>query len=393
MNTLSTYRYPFSFPKTSGRLVRRLNRFVVEVEVAGRREEAYLANPGRLWELFLPGTELILSPGLSKGKMPYTVLAALKNGRPVLLHTHLTNKIVHRLIDEGRLGLFAGYRVIREEPACGRHRFDLLLKHNQSGADFYLEVKTCTLFDGRVAMFPDAVTKRGSDHLYKLRDLAEQGVGGGCLFVVMNPETDYFLPAYHIDPAFAAAFREVKDRVQLSAAALGFDAGFGAIDVIKPLRVPYALLNTELQDGGAYLLLIRLEKDQTITAGRLGRQPFKRGYYVYAGSAKQNLSKRVTRHTRKRKKKRWHIDYLVEKAARITPVPVISTDDLECELAGRLDQIAGLPVKGFGSSDCRCSGHLFYFAENPLEDPLFIDLVQYYRIRRLEPKIEALGLS
>lgn len=381
-------RYPFSFLKINGRLVQRVNRFVVEVEIGGRREEAYLANPGRLWELFLPGTELFLSPELSKGKKPYTVLAGFKGGLPVLLHTHLTNKIVHRLIDEGRIGGFEDYRVIQEEPSCGRHRFDLLLKHNQSGADYYLEIKTCTLFDGRVAMFPDAVTKRGSEHLYKLKELAEQGVSTGCLFVVMHPETDYFLPAYHIDPAFAAAFMEVKDRVQLISIALGFDPGFNTVDSVKSIRVPFELLNAELQDGGAYLLIIRLDDDQAITAGSLGQSVFKRGYYVYVGSAKRNLGKRLARHSRKRKLKRWHIDYLLEQANKVTPVPIISSDDLECELAGSMSQIADLPVKGFGSSDCSCQGHLFYFAENPLADPHFIDLIQYYRIRRLEQKID-----
>ncbi len=380
-------KYPFSFPKVKGRLVRRVNRFVAEVEIDGRRKEAYLANPGRLWELFLPGTELLLSPDLSKGKKPYTVLAAFQNGRPVLLHTHLTNKIVYRLIDEGRLEGFEDYRVIQEEPACGRHRFDLLLEHSRTGSDYYLEVKTCTLFDGRVAMFPDAVTKRGSEHLYKLKELAEQGISTGCLFVVMNPETEYFLPAYHIDPAFAAVFREVKDRVQLSAVALGFDPGFNAIDTVKTLRLPFEILDAELQDGGAYLLLIKLGDDFTIAAGSLGQGSFKQGHYIYVGSARRNLSKRVARHTRKRKKKRWHIDYLVEKAAHVKPVPIITTDDLECELAGRLSEIADCPVKGFGSSDCSCPAHLFYFAGNPLEDPRFIDLIQNYRIRRLEHKL------
>ncbi len=380
-------KYPFSFPKVSGQLVRRINRFVVEVDIDGRSEEAYLANPGRLWELFLPGTELLLSPGFSKGEKPYTVLACLKDGRPVLLHTHLTNKIVHHLITEGRLAGFEDYRVTKEEPACGRHRFDLLLKHNWTGSDCYLEIKTCTLFDGRLAMFPDAVTKRGSDHLYRLKGLAEQGVGAGCLFVVMNPETEYFLPAYHVDPAFASAFQEVKDRVQLSAVAVGFDPGFNEIDTVKPLRVPFEILDAELQDGGAYLLLIKMDDEVKITAGSLAQAALKRGYYVYVGSASRNLSKRVDRHTRKKKKKRWHIDYLIEKATRVKPVPVISSDKLECELAGRLSDIADCPVKGFGSSDCRCPAHLFYFTENPLEDPLFIELIQYYRIRRLEHKL------
>ena len=70
--------YPFGFPETRGNFIKRLNRFVVEAEAEGSRVEKYLPNPGRLWELLLPGTELILSPALSGGKLPDTVLACCK---------------------------------------------------------------------------------------------------------------------------------------------------------------------------------------------------------------------------------------------------------------------------------------------------------------------------
>ena len=97
--------YPFTFPKVRGRFIRRLNRFVVEAEIGGRPEKAYLANPGRLWELLLPGTGLLLTPSPSGGRLPYTVLACRKGGRHVLLHTHLTNSIVRTLMKPGGCAL------------------------------------------------------------------------------------------------------------------------------------------------------------------------------------------------------------------------------------------------------------------------------------------------
>lgn len=54
-------------------------------------------------------------------------------------------------------------------------------------------------------MFPDAVTARGTSHLYRLGELAAEGIKTGCLFVVMNPQVEIFLPAYHVDYPFAAA--------------------------------------------------------------------------------------------------------------------------------------------------------------------------------------------
>lgn len=381
--------YPFTFPKIGGRLVRRLNRFVVEADVGGRKEKAYLPNPGRLWELLLPGTELLLSPSLSKGKLPYTVLACRKEGRDILLHTHLTNKVVRRLLDEGRLPSFEDYRVVKEEPACGRHRFDLLLQHRFTGHSYYLEIKSCTLFEGGVAMFPDAVTARGTGHLHKLQEISNSGIKACCLFVVMNPEAEYFLPAYHIDQDFAKTFLAVSHSVQLKAVAIGFDPGFTELASVKPMTIPYHFLESELHDRGVYLLLVKMEQGKVLTIGSLGKTAFKPGYYVYTGSALNNLSKRIARHLCKRKLKRWHIDYLIAEADAVTAMPIVTGDELECELAAAVQKIALHPVKRFGSSDCNCASHLYYFAEDPLINRRFVELIQCYRLKRLEHKLSS----
>jgi len=233
-------------------------------------------------------------------------------------------------------------------------------------------------------MFPDAVTKRGSEHLWKLKELADGGITTGCLFVVMNPGVELFLPAYHIDHHFTEAFLGVKDAVQFNAVALGFDSSFSAVESVRPLTIPFDLLENEFKDRGAYLLLVRIDRDKTVEVGSLGQVAFKKGYYVYVGSAMSGLVKRVARHIRRKKKIRWHIDYLTTAAGKVTAVPIISSENLECQLAIRLQGVTGGPaVKGFGSSDCRCPGHLFYFAENPLHNPGFIKLIQYFRIERL----------
>jgi sugar fermentation stimulation protein A len=235
-----------------------------------------------------------------------------------------------------------------------------------------------------MAMFPDAVTKRGSEHLRKLRELANGGITTGCLFVVMNPGAEFFLPAYHIDHLFTEAFLGVKGAVQLNAVALGFDDSFTEVESVKPLTIPFDLLENEFEDRGVYLLLVRIDHDKAVEVGSLGQVEFKQGYYVYVGSAMRGLFKRVARHIRRKKNIHWHIDYLTTTAGKVTAVPIISSENLECQLAERLQGITGSPaVKGFGSSDCRCPGHLFFFAENPLHNPGFIELIQYFRIERL----------
>ncbi len=321
--------------------------------------------------------------------MPYTVLACRKNDQNVLLHTHLTNRIIRRLIEDDQLPAYRDYRVVKEEVKTGQHRFDLLLEHKTSGLPYYLEVKSCTLFAGQIAMFPDAITSRGAAHLLKLAELAREGIKTGCLFAIMNPEARWFLPAYHIDPKFTSAFLTTRDQVQLEAIAIGFNQHFTAVNSISQAAIPYTLLESEAQDRGAYLLIIRLSKAMNLMVGSLGLLSFKPGYYLYCGSAMGNLTKRVARHLRKRKKERWHIDYLTSAADSITAAPVLSSTNLECKLAETLSLIAEESIKGFGSSDCHCPSHLFYFNGNPLHRVDFIDLIQHFRILRLEPIISA----
>jgi len=99
--------------------------------------------------------------------------------------------------------------------------------------------------------------------------------------------------------------------------------------------------------------------------GRLGRFRFEAGFYLYVGSAQRNLEKRLERHARKKKPLRWHIDYLSSRAQMIGAVVAPGTKRQECELAAELGEMFEPAVPGFGASDCRCPGHLFYTPELP----------------------------
>ena len=125
---------------------------------------------------------------------------------------------------------------------------------------------------------------------------------------------------------------------------------------------------------GTYCLVIHLPRDETIAIGRRNHD-FQKGYYVYVGSALNSLEKRIERHKRKEKKKHWHIDYFLEYAKIIGVETIISDRRLECTVSRKVKQLADSePMKGFGSSDCNCFTHLYYFLENPLENKAFMKL-------------------
>ena len=64
---------------------------------------------------------------------------------------------------------------------------------------------------------------------------------------------------------------------------------------------------------GCYLLLMDLKENQYISIGKTGKHFFKKGYYVYVGSALNGLQQRIHRHLRTQKKMYWHIDFFLSK--------------------------------------------------------------------------------
>ena len=113
-------------------------------------------------------------------------------------------------------------------------------------------------------------------------------------------------------------------------------------------------------DGGCYIAVFQLSVGQTIAVGQLGEIHFPEGMYFYVGSAQKDLSARIDRHGRPDKPLRWHVDYLSAKAWMLGAVAVAGGKKLECELAAELAEHLKLAAPGFGASDCRCRGHLFY---------------------------------
>ena len=113
-------------------------------------------------------------------------------------------------------------------------------------------------------------------------------------------------------------------------------------------------------DSGLYIAVFYLPRVQKVYVGKLGQFRFKKGVYFYAGSAQRNLSSRLKRHQTKKKPLRWHIDYLSARARMLGAITIPGSRKYECELAKELSKVFELCIPGFGASDCRCSGHLFF---------------------------------
>nr|WP_235592322.1 DUF123 domain-containing protein [Methanobrevibacter olleyae] len=106
-----------------------------------------------------------------------------------------------------------------------------------------------------------------------------------------------------------------------------------------------------------------MKKSEKLKIGHLYQDyKFKKGYYVYIGSAMNSLISRINRHLSDDKKMHWHIDYLL-KSQNSTIRDIlfnISNKKIECDLANKIAK-NGEEVPKFGCSDCNCKSHLIYF--------------------------------
>ncbi|HTZ41086.1 MAG TPA: DNA/RNA nuclease SfsA [Syntrophales bacterium] len=371
-------------PILKARFVSRPNRFLVTCILDGKTVEAYLPNPGRLWELLLPGRALYLvkNPPDQLKSTQYTAMAVVREGRPILLHTHLANDVVAHLLASGRLPGFEESSIIRREAAVEGNRYDFLLE--KDGGHFFLEVKSCTLFGSRIAMFPDAITDRGRRHLEHLARQARNGISGGVVFLVHSPLVEAFMPDYHTDYAFATTLLNVRNDLLIKAISVEWRDDLSLGPALREVKIPWDLVTREARDGGSYMLVLEMAKGRRIDVGGLGEVLFPKGYYVYTGSARASLTKRIERHVRKRKQFHWHIDTLRDHAGSCKALPVRSSEDLEHDLALALGIFADWTIPRFGSSDCKCPTHLFGFREDPLRAPQFIEMLLKFRIERLD---------
>jgi Uri superfamily endonuclease len=117
---------------------------------------------------------------------------------------------------------------------------------------------------------------------------------------------------------------------------------------------------------GTYVLVLHCMRPFRLKMGRLGCANMTNGYYIYTGSAlgtgAVSLEGRLRRHSQRKKKVNWHIDYLTSDTRCEVKAAVVvrSAKRLECIInRAVMRELDAHPLLArAGSSDCKCEGHL-----------------------------------
>jgi sugar fermentation stimulation protein A len=199
--------------RQSGTLIKRYKRFLADIALADNSVlTVHCPNSGSMRGCSAPGSPVIISKSDNPGrKYAWTLEMIHENGVWIGVNTGLTNKIVREAMENGTIADFGPITSVQPEiKVSDKSRLDFLIQTEDGPV--YIEVKNCSLVENNEAIFPDAVTARGTKHLRELERLKNDGVRAAALFCVQRSDGRCFRPAHEIDPLYARTLQEVHSK-------------------------------------------------------------------------------------------------------------------------------------------------------------------------------------
>ena len=190
-----------------GTLIKRYKRFFVVIKLNDKIITAHCPNTGSMLGLMSQGNKTWLSKSNNpKRKLKYTLEIIKVDDELVGVNTLLTNKLVYEALSLKKIKSLVKYNNIKTEVKFSSNtRFDFLISN--SNEKCLLEVKNTTLKrNNKIAEFPDAVTDRGTKHLFELISAKEKGVDCCILYLIQRQDCKTFKIAEDIDTNYKMAF-------------------------------------------------------------------------------------------------------------------------------------------------------------------------------------------
>lgn len=223
-----------------GILIRRYKRFLADIKRPdGTELTIHCPNSGSMRSCSAPGSPIRYSDSNNPGRKYRHTLEMVHNGLTWIgVNTSRTNAIVAEALRKEQITELQSFDTLtREVKTSDGNRLDIVLE--EKAKKTYIEVKNCSLVEDGRALFPDAVTKRGTRHLHELARLVSGGHRGVIFYLVQRLDSNRFAPAAAIDPLYAATLAEVQ-RTGVMVLAYQAEVTPASIEVVGPLPVELA---------------------------------------------------------------------------------------------------------------------------------------------------------
>ncbi len=216
------------------RIIKRMNRFVVKINVSGTEKLAYINNTGRLLEYMVPGRKAYCIPWKKPGKTTHRLFAVEDYGAAALIDTRLQMDSFEKLVSDKDIPWLKNCVLEKRNPRLGGSVLDYLL--NCGGRLLYVEIKSAVLRGDEVyAMYPDCPTLRGRRHIKELTKHAEKRGFGAVVFIAALPGVKAFKPYMEGDPEIPKLLKIAAEKgVLVKAISIYFNPETSMIILVNP---------------------------------------------------------------------------------------------------------------------------------------------------------------
>jgi sugar fermentation stimulation protein A len=198
-----------------GVYLRRINRFVAEVEVDGGVHQCHKMNPGRMFELLVPGARVwVEETDNPTRKTRFSLKLVEAGGQVVGIDSVKSNAFVHELLEQGLFPEVGEISTIIPEFTRGRSKFDFYVRRRPGtfpdsvSGHVFIEVKTTNCVIDGIGLFPDAPTTRGTKHVRELIEAVGHQHEAYIIQVIQRLDAQVWRPYATLDPPFAASIAE-----------------------------------------------------------------------------------------------------------------------------------------------------------------------------------------
>ncbi len=215
------------------RILERLNRFVVEIEIESQTYRAHINNTGRLSEFMIKGREAFCYPSKNLIKTDVKLFAVGERGLGALIDTQLQMKAFEKALSTHLIPWLKECRLIKRNAKLGTSLIDYLLECRSQ--EVFLEVKSAVLREDRYAMYPDCPSERGQKHIKEITEHVRLGGEAFILFMAALPQAKAFKPHREADPLLSELLEEaVRVGVRVKAIGLYYDPKDSGIYLYNP---------------------------------------------------------------------------------------------------------------------------------------------------------------
>lgn len=218
---------------TECRILERLNKFTVRIEVSGFEELAFLQNTGRLREYIRRDKIGFCTPIEKPKKLRYRLFAVKDHEDAALIDTLLQAKAFEKAVEKNIIPWLSGYQILKREARIRSTRIDYLLRRR--GEEAVLEVKSAVSRLNGYASYPDCPSTRARKQMRAILEWVRRRGKAFLAFMASIPNVRGFRLNHEADPSLCDLIRECwVAGVEISGVALVYEPKSSTIFLSDP---------------------------------------------------------------------------------------------------------------------------------------------------------------